>query len=136
MPAGRPLIFDSPEDMQDIIDGYFADCEANDKRPTVSGLAYTLGMTTESLRNYASRDEFFATVKEAKQRVEMFLEDRLYEGSPAGVIFNLKNNFGWKDQQEQTHGVSPELLALMSRLENLDDDELDELDGTGDGLSG
>jgi len=102
MPAGRPPRYSNPEEMQAIIDAYFAERIASDppKPPTISGLAYALEMTTESLRNYENRDQFFATVKRAKQRVEMSLEERLDASAPTGAIFNLKNNFGWKDQQD------------------------------------
>lgn len=101
MPAGRPPAYSSPEEMQKDIDAYFAQVLADEKPPTISGLAYHLGMSTESLRNYQNRDQFFATVKRAKQRVEIALEERLDQGSPVGAIFNLKNNFGWKDKIEQ-----------------------------------
>lgn len=129
MPAGRPPIYETPEEMQRIIDLYFVACKLNhleqmdvdiedkkkdysddeistidyidDAAPTVSGLAYTLGMTTETLRTYGNDDEFSATVKRAKQRIEMFLEGRLYGQAVTGSIFNLKNNFGWKDKSEQ-----------------------------------
>jgi len=103
MPAGRPPLYDTPEKMQEIIDRYFAERFASDppKPPTISGLAYALEMTTESLRNYENRDQFFATVKRAKQRVAIALEQRLYGQAVTGAIFNLKNNFGWKDKSEQ-----------------------------------
>ena len=125
MPAGRPPKYTSPDEMQRLIDLYFLACKSrmledgaryledlseddlsivNDVEgsiPTVSGLAYHLGMSTEALRNYEDKDEFLATVKKAKQRVEVFLENRLHAGQPTGAIFNLKNNFGWKDKLEQ-----------------------------------
>lgn len=100
MPAGRPPKFETPEEMQVSIDAYFASCD-DDNPPLISGLAYHLGMTTESLRRYGEDDEFSATVKRAKQRVEMALEKRLSQQSPVGAIFSLKNNFGWKDKTEQ-----------------------------------
>ncbi len=126
MKVGRPLKYSTPEDLQRVVDLYFLACRAKkdesteifndledkdlliinkieDAVPTVSGLAYTLGMTTEALRNYEQKDEFLATVKRAKQRVEMFLEQRLLEKWAAGPIFNLKNNFGWKDKIETEH---------------------------------
>lgn len=109
----RPLKYTSPEDMQADIDAYFGRCTDEDP-PTISGLAYHLDMTTESLRNYENRDEFFATVKKAKQRVEMALEKKLLGNTQCtGAIFNLKNNFGWKDKQE-THLTGAIGLAEMS----------------------
>lgn len=129
MPAGRPPKYETKEEMQRIIDLYFIACKLNhleqidvdiedkkktysddeisiidyidDVAPTVSGLAYALGMSTEALRNYQDKDEFLATVKKGKQRIEMFLEGRLYGQAVTGSIFNLKNNFGWKDKSEQ-----------------------------------
>ena len=99
MPAGRPPKFKTPEDMQASVDEYFAMCD-DDNPPLISGLAYHLDMTTESLRRYGEDDEFSATVKKAKQRVEIALEKRLQANSPVGAIFSLKNNFGWKDKSE------------------------------------
>lgn len=98
--AGRPLKYSNPEQMQADIDAYFASCDENNP-PLISGLAYHLDMSTEALRKYQSRDEFVATIKKAKQRVEMALEKRLNQAAPVGAIFSLKNNFGWKDKTEQ-----------------------------------
>jgi len=123
MPAGRPPKYDNPEDMQRIIDLYYLACRCHqadnpnmlielpdedllvindivDVVPTISGLAYTLGMSTEAFRNYEQKDDFLATVKKAKQRVEMSLEQRLAGNAVTGSIFSLKNNFGWKDKTE------------------------------------
>ena len=66
--------------MQKAIDAYFATdayVDVGDAKmfcPTVSGLAYSLGMSTEALRNYEEKDNFLATVKGAKQRIEIALE--------------------------------------------------------------
>jgi len=125
MPAGRPPKYETPEEMQNIVDLYFLACHSNkndidvaagkskeelliindivDEVPTVSGLAYTLGMSTEALRNYEAKEEFLGTVKRAKQRIEMSLEQRLAGQAVTGSIFSLKNNFGWKDKTEQEH---------------------------------
>ena len=99
MPAGRPPKYESPDEMQTVIDKYFS--SLGDDKPTVSALAYALDMSTEAFRNYQEKDEFLATVKRAKQRIEMALEQHLFGGAVTGAIFNLKNNFGWKDKTEQ-----------------------------------
>lgn len=121
--VGRPPLFKTAEEMQRIIDLYFLACRVHqdgnadrlidlsdedkniinsieDVFPTISGLAYTLGMSTEALRNYQDKEEFLATVKRSKQRVEMSLEQRLAGNVVTGAIFSLKNNFGWKDKHE------------------------------------
>jgi hypothetical protein len=68
--------------------------------PSVSGLAYTLNLSRQGLIEYGDKDEFSVTVKRAKQRIEIFLEERLYSNGCTGTIFNLKNNFGWEDKKE------------------------------------
>ena len=129
-PGGRPLKFDSVEALQDKIDDYF-ETEAwsgeGDKKffaPTVSGLAYHLDVTTETLRNYESRDEFFATIKKAKQRIENALERRLYGRDVTGTIFNLKNNFGWKDKSEHAITGKDGGPVEFRKSEDMTDDEL------------
>lgn len=109
MPAGRPLAFESVAELEEKIGEYFDSDDAHfvsveDIRlfsPTVSGLAYHLGVSTETVRAYGEKDEFSATIKRAKQRIEISLEKRLAGQAVTGTIFNLKNNFGWKDKTEQ-----------------------------------
>ena len=97
MPAGRPRKFESPEAMQAAVDEYFE----IEERPTVTGLALHMGLYRQSLINYGERDEFVDTVKAAKARIQSHIEQLLlYEGNAAGKIFNMKNNFGWKDQHD------------------------------------
>lgn len=100
MPAGRPMKYKTPEEMQAAIDAYFAQCD-DDNPPLMAGLAYHLDMTTESLRNYRDRDEFFGIVKRAKQRVEIAVEKKLHGPACTGSIFWLKNNAGYRDKTEQ-----------------------------------
>ena len=106
-PGGRPPLYTDPAEMQMIIDDYFGSKTWTDDngtthcRPTMAGLARALGMCRQTLLNYAEKDEFLDTIKEARLVVEEALEDRLYDPSPTGVIFNLKNNFDWKDKTEQ-----------------------------------
>lgn len=110
--AGRPLKYQTPEDMQADIDAYFAECFDKEKPPTVSGLALSLDMDRRTLVDYAHRDAFFPTVKKARARIEETLETSLYGNGVAGVIFNLKNNFGWKDKTEQELSGSVEVKKI------------------------
>jgi hypothetical protein len=109
MPAGRPPLYETPEQMEGIIESYFESVSWTDDngithcQPTMSGLAIELGMDRRSLVNYSHKEEFFPTIKKARSRVEKALEDHLYSGQVAGVIFNLKNNFDWKDKTETAH---------------------------------
>lgn len=110
MAGGRPLKYKTVEELQEAIDWYF-DPENEDGAyddvggaklycPTMAGLARSLGLSRQGLLNYANKDQFLDALKEARARVEEALEKRLYGQSVTGVIFNLKNNFGWKDKSE------------------------------------
>ena len=99
-PVGRPVMYKTPEEMQKAIDEYFRECDTNNDPYTVTGLALALGMSRQALINYENRDEFVDTIKKAKQRVEAYIEKKMYGNNVTGLIFNLKNNFGWVDRQE------------------------------------
>ena len=101
---GRPRKFKSPEELQEKIDAYFAECDEKGKPYTISGLAYALDTTRLTLLDYQNQPhlaEFSNTVTRAKAKVENFVEESLWLPKVAnGVAFNLKNNFGWKDKTE------------------------------------
>lgn len=114
---GRPLKFQSVEELETAIENYFAACEEDKKPPTVSGLAYHLDIDRRTITNYENIDEFFPTIKRAKTRIEAFLEERLYQGQCTGVIFNLKNNYKWQDKFEgKLTGDSDEPIQLQTNL--------------------
>lgn len=94
--------FETPELLQEKIEEYFALCDEKGQRPIITGLAYHLDTSRETLCNYEERDEFFDIVKRAKTRCEMALETNLVEGkgNPTGSIFVLKNGYGWRDKTE------------------------------------
>ncbi|MNJ56409.1 hypothetical protein D3C77_519520 [compost metagenome] len=57
----------------------------------------------QTLVNYENNAEFFDTIKKAKARIENYTEEQLYNSNAknmTGIIFNLKNNYGWQDKQE------------------------------------
>lgn len=100
--AGRPLKFETPEILQEKIEAYFKKCEDKGERPFITELAYYLDTSRETLCNYEEKEPFFDTIKRAKMRCELELEKNLIEGkvNPTGSIFNLKNNYGWRDKTE------------------------------------
>ena len=114
---GRPAEYETVEDMQKLIVEYFNQCEAEGKKPTVSGLGYVLGLSRKHLLEYENCIDkenvfdrfddsiklgFRNTIKDAKRFIESCLEDKLINGTttPIGLIFALKNNYGWVDKQE------------------------------------
>ena len=119
MPAGRPLKFKTVEELQAAIDEYFAYCDARIKQVhskegesygisnpepyTMAGLAYALGLSRQALINYTHKDQYVDAIKVARWKVEADVERRMNdkETFTPGLIFNAKNNFGWKDKTEQ-----------------------------------
>lgn len=119
----RPLKFKTVEEMQIKIDEYFNFCDnrlvqgydnktneqfayISPEPYTMSGLAYALDMSRQGLLNYKHRDEFLYAIKKARRKVQTDVERRLMEGkATVGAIFNLKNNFGWKDKTESDLNV-------------------------------
>ena len=106
--GGRPLLFKTPDELQEAVNAYFD----NELRPTLSGLAVHLGVERKTLYNYDKRDEFFHIIKNARDKVEAIYESRLiYEQSPTGVIFALKN-MNWRDKTETDVTTGGEKLTM------------------------
>lgn len=145
-PGGRPLKFQTVEELQQKIDAYFADCDPHvievtewvkareksgqlkkdenglsylvqvthkvmtEQKPyMITGLALALGTTRETLLDYEDREQFSDTIKAAKLKCESYSEQMLFTPSPTGSIFNLKNNYGWKDKTELDNHHSGEV---------------------------
>jgi hypothetical protein len=103
MKAGRPLKYETAEDLEQAISDYFAN---NPEKPTITGLALELGFTSrQSLYDYKEREEFSYTIKKPVLRIESMHEANLYSGASGGSIFWLKNR-EWSDKQEQVHSGS------------------------------
>jgi len=68
---------------------------------TVTGLALFMEIDRDTLLNYEKNDKFFGTIKEAKLKIHEYAEQYLFTGkNQTAAIFNLKNNWGWKDKTE------------------------------------
>lgn len=118
--GGRPLAFKTVEALQKAIDEYFDHCDnrlvkgydnktneefayISPEPYTMSGLAYAIGIDRRTLIDYSERPEFLPTVKRARDRVESDIERRMSDKATftPGLIFNAKNNFGWRDETHQ-----------------------------------
>ena len=128
--VGCPPMYKTPEEMQKVIDEYFAECagvylrdkdghiEVNKygepiitkaKPLTITGLALALGFTgRQALLNYEGKAEFVDTVKRAKSKIEQYAEERLFDKEGVnGAKFNLSNNFkGWSERQQIDSNVN------------------------------
>lgn len=106
--VGRPLKFRSKEELQQKIDEYFESCLEQNKPYTVTGLALALDTTRRTLLDYEQRnDDFSHTIKKAKLICENFAEEQLFTNKhTAGVIFNMVNNYNWKNKQDTDLNVT------------------------------
>ena len=112
--------FNSPQEIEKLADEYFKMCDEKGKPYTITGLALALDTDRRTLLNYEEKDDFFPTIKKVKQKVENYAEEKLFNGSnTAGVIFNLKNNYGWVDKQEVDTNVN---LSYEEKLKQVADD--------------
>lgn len=118
--VGRPKLYEDVEPMEKDIEKYFKECDKKDKPYTISGLAYALDMDRRSLLNYSKDEKFFPTIKRAKQKIEQQLEEKGLMGTSNATftIFNLKNNFDWKDKVENEEpnetGIINELIGALN----------------------
>jgi hypothetical protein len=121
-PRGKPLAFPTVESLQEAVDAYFApggdawDGAGNEAKflPTMSGLALALDVDRKTVLNYSNKDDYFPTIRKARAIIENNLEKNLYGNSVTGLIFNLKNNFGWNDKQEFDHTSNGKTLNNWS----------------------
>jgi len=118
--GGRPSLFPSVESLELKIDEYF-----NDEKNvpfTVTGLCLFLDVSYECLLDYEKNKtkEFSETVKKAKLKIEDHVNKLAMLGqyNPTIAIFNLKNNFGWKDKQETelTGNMNITFAGLLDEL--------------------
>ena len=97
---------------------YFLECEESGKCPTITELAYILGMDRKTFLDYENciereklkslreedREDIAQTLRICRNYIEACVEGRAHEAkNPAFHIFCLKN-FGWQDKvvQEDT----------------------------------
>lgn len=96
------LKYKTQEELQKGIDNYFLECDNKELPYTMSGLAYSLDIDRDTLTNYGKRDLFSEQIKKAKQKIEKQLEENalMNKANATFTIFNLKNNYGWRDTVE------------------------------------
>ena len=112
--VGRPLKFKDKEELQKKITEYFDKCSETGKPLTITGLAVALDTFRSVLIDYESKDEFSYTIKKAKEYIHAWTEEYLFTGkNQTGAIFNLKNNYGWKDSSQTDITSGGEQLGVI-----------------------
>lgn len=100
MPAGRPPVFKTDNDLKEKIQGYYEEIKEKKENPTITGLALFLGFESrQSIYDYEKKGKFSYTIKRARLKIENAYEQGLHGTASTGCIFALKN-FGWTDRQD------------------------------------
>lgn len=103
-----PIDISDPKQVEERIYWYFGNCEENDMKPTVTGMANALGVDRKTLYDWSRGNLRNVThtpiVKKAYQLLEELWEDYMQNGkiNPVSGIFLGKNHFGYADKQEIT----------------------------------
>lgn len=89
--------------------------------PSVSGLCLALGIDRSTWQNYADAEKnpgHAAVCAQARMRIECYLEELLCtkEKSVQGVIFNLQNNYGWRERREVELGAATRAASLTAGM--------------------
>jgi len=134
--VGKPLIFKTPQDLQNAIDIYFDDCKNHTKQvidktgklidlkdpliPCIAGLAYAMGVDRQTVYNYADRDEYFDIIKKARDYIFSLLEEGLTNSTinPTGKIF-LAKNYGYIDKQVIEEENNNQLENINDKIDKL-----------------
>ena len=103
---------------------------------TITGLAIALDLTREQLLecegeiegrekkglSEEERRQFANTIKRAKLFCQNFAEEHLFSGKQvAGAIFNLKNNYRWREEHTLKHKGRISLRELFDKSEEEDE---------------
>lgn len=111
------------------------------QRPSVSGLCGYLHMHRDTFNEYSRHEDYADICAAAKNEIEAYLCSQLGSGKgDSGIIFNLQNNFGWKQKQEVELGRDTresmkhaatyhEKLAMLRADDGENEDDEDEVDG-------
>lgn len=85
---------------------YFEITAKNDVKPSVAGLALALNIDRSTLYDWVHRgtksNDVTLTLKKAYRVLNLMMEDYMQNGkiNPVSGIFLMKNNLGYRDQQE------------------------------------
>jgi len=105
--GGRPLKFDTPEELKAVLQDYFNRTSSDEL--TVTGLALLVG-SKQLLNDYQDREGYKDIITEAKLIIENGYEIDLKKHGRSGTIFALKN-FDWKDKIETDHTTKGEKIT-------------------------
>lgn len=115
----EPIDINSTEEVAQRLEWYFRHCIENDMKPTVSGMANSLGVNRMTIYEWRTgkrrkKDkELQAVINRAYNILEELYEDYMMNGkiNPVAGIYIGKNHFGYQDQQQ----------VILSTADNADE---------------
>lgn len=118
---GRPKKYSNVEEFELRCSEYFFYCEEKHVPLGICGLAAYLDIDRTTLRNYEKQypDTYGLVIKQARAKIEAFLEMKLFDKNVTGTIFNLKNNFSWAER-ERVERVEVPYDEYIKRIEDQD----------------
>lgn len=128
--VGAKRLYKTAEELCAKVNEYFEICAKEDRIPNKTRLTAFLGLrNTESLQNYhAYGDDYAEVIDKANIYIEAWLEESLINHrtntSTVGVIFALKNHYGWTDRQEVRNEFSLEVMPRAALEQELERDFL------------
>lgn len=138
---GRPVKFNTLEDLEEGIKAYFESCHTvlinkqgeivktadgkevkyQSKPYTIMGLCNALDCDRKTLLNYQkdeSKPDFFHAIMRAKAKCHEYAEEMLFDkGASRGAQFSLKNNYDWEDRvkQDSTHKIKGRAFRFVDK---------------------
>jgi hypothetical protein len=121
--GGRPLAFESVEQIQRDCSSYLKEREEKQLIPTMTGLARSLGISRITLWKYGQGEmttevEFINALKPFLSIVAEAWETRLGGANSAGAAFWLKNH-GWVDRTETKVEHSGQVTQVTESTEEV-----------------
>jgi len=118
-PGGRPLKYQTVEELQTAVDNYFTECDnkiivkqhahskgiTEVKTPTpytIAGLARALEVDRDTINNYSKRDEYFGVITGARDKIQESNITLALAGCHDSKIaaLNLASNYGYATKSE------------------------------------
>jgi len=86
----------------ECVSGYLQQCNDKDEIPLKAGFCVYAGICRDTYNEYKKKKELSDTLKKLELMLEMEITKALVDKTRtnSGIIFYLKNAFGWRDKQE------------------------------------
>jgi hypothetical protein len=104
MPRGV-RVFDSVQEFDQAVLSFFQSVDTKTQRVTLLDLAEHLDVPDRTMRHYGTKPGYGEIYERARQKIENQRNHMLFDGKipTAGVIFDLINNYGWKQPNQIEH---------------------------------